>query len=163
MKVKVLSSTVISQSQYEANVREVPLTIFHRLASDIHIAVLFAFKPPNASNSSLIEGLVKTLFHFPTLGAQLGENEHHIPCLLIGHHGGGGGVLVVESEVQATLVDHLPLGPAPDITKLHPSVQNPSHLLQLQLNRLICLWWTCDWWNYQPQNSRWFFHELLLH
>lgn len=117
METKVLSSAVISQSQYEADVRELPLTIFDRLASDIHIAVLFGFKPPNASNSSIIEGLEKTLFQFPTLGAQLRENEHHIPCLLIGHHGGGGGgVLVVESDVQANIVDHLPLGPSPDTT-----------------------------------------------
>ncbi|XP_072954673.1 tryptamine hydroxycinnamoyltransferase 1-like [Typha angustifolia] len=116
---------------------QVPLTIFDRFASNLHIAVLFAFAAPTPSNDALLDGLSKVITHFPTLIGRLGySSSHRRPCVILG--GDGGGALVVEATVSSELSDYLPLEPSPELQLLHPSPFDAVHLLQVQLNRFKC-------------------------
>ncbi|KAM0951020.1 putative putrescine N-hydroxycinnamoyltransferase [Dioscorea sansibarensis] len=134
MEVKVTSSTILTSPISKPS--EIPLTIFDRFATNIHIAVIYAFSPPTSTNADIISGLSKTLVHFPTLTGNLTTNSHGRPSLTVG--GPDGGALVVEATVSSKLEDHLPLTPSPDFRLLHPGVQNAKHLLQVQLNRFQC-------------------------
>ncbi|KAK1303124.1 Agmatine coumaroyltransferase-2 [Acorus calamus] len=118
---------------------KVPLTIFDRAAFDLHVAVLYAFRPPMPSNSTLISALSATLLHFPHLAGTLSidPTNHNLPCI----HLNNAGALLVETHLPITLSDQLPLldCPSPDLARLHPSTQgNVPHLLQIQLNRYAC-------------------------
>ncbi|KAK1326800.1 Agmatine coumaroyltransferase-2 [Acorus calamus] len=118
---------------------KVPLTIFDRAAFDLHVAVLYAFRPPMPSNSTLISALSTTLLHFPHLAGTLSidPTNHNLPCI----HLNNAGALLVETHLPITLSNQLPLldRPSPDLVRLHPSTQgNVPHLLQIQLNRYAC-------------------------
>ncbi|KAK1326794.1 Agmatine coumaroyltransferase-2 [Acorus calamus] len=118
---------------------KVPLTIFDRAAFDLHVAVLYAFRPPMPSNSTLISALSTTLLHFPHLAGTLSidPTNHNLPCI----HLNNAGALLVETYLPITLSDELPLldRPSPDLARLHPSTQGDvPHLLQIQLNRYTC-------------------------
>ncbi|KAG0490415.1 hypothetical protein HPP92_007278 [Vanilla planifolia] len=136
MDVQIQRSTVIAASEPTSKPLELPLTVFDRYASDLHIAVLFAFSPPIPMNSDIIDALTKTLLlHFPTLAARL-DGLRHRPCLILG--GGGDGALVVEAAVDSILEDHLPILPSEKMTRFHPSCTDPAKLLQVQLTRFRC-------------------------
>ncbi|XP_020102084.1 tryptamine hydroxycinnamoyltransferase 1-like [Ananas comosus] len=138
MEVQVQRTTIISHSDPTAVSSEVPLSVFDRFTSNIHIVMLFAFVPPIASNESLIDGLKRTLVHFPALTAQLSDGREHSrrPCLVIG--GEGGGALLLEAAVASNLLDHLPFEPSRHFKLLHPLTEEPEHLFQVQLNRFKC-------------------------
>nr|CAD1817162.1 unnamed protein product [Ananas comosus var. bracteatus] len=138
MEVQVQRTTIISHSDPTAVSSEVPLSVFDRFTSNIHIVMLFAFVPPIASNESLIDGLKRTLVHFPALTAQLSDGRKHSrrPCLVIG--GEGGGALLLEAAVTSNLLDHLPFEPSRHFKLLHPLTEEPEHLFQVQLNRFKC-------------------------
>ncbi|XP_073008476.1 tryptamine hydroxycinnamoyltransferase 1-like [Typha latifolia] len=141
MEVQVQRSTIISDGGTNTPavpVTEVPLTVFDRFASNIHIAVLFAFASPTPANDALVDGLRNTFKHFPTLTARLGYSlTHRRPCILMGG-GGGGGAQVVEATVSSELCDHLPLKPSPELQRLHPSPGAGAQLFQVQFNRFKC-------------------------
>uniref|UniRef100_A0A804L4G9 Uncharacterized protein n=1 Tax=Musa acuminata subsp. malaccensis TaxID=214687 RepID=A0A804L4G9_MUSAM len=135
MEVHVQRSTILAPHAHP--LKEVPLTIFDLFASNINIAVLFAFTAPTPSNTEIIEGLSKTLVHFPLLTSQLDYSRlRRRPCLVVG--GKGGGALVVEATVDADLSDFLPLEPSADFHLLHPPTEETHHLFQVQLNRFKC-------------------------
>ncbi|KAJ3669202.1 hypothetical protein LUZ60_011152 [Juncus effusus] len=135
MEVQIQSSRIIPpQHDSQSFPKKVPLTIFDRFATNIHIAVIWAFTPPTPTNETLINGLYKTLQYFPTLTAKLNQSQDaKRPCLITG--GLDGGALLVETIVNSKLSDHLPLEPTPDFLKLHPSADDPDHLHQVQINR----------------------------
>lgn len=116
MDVQTQSSTVISTADGEP--AEIPLTVFDRYAPRYHVSVLFAFVPPMPPNSAIIEGLARTLVHFPTLTSRIGTSRANRPCLLVG--GKGGGALVVEAAVAGKLADWMPLQPGPELERLCP-------------------------------------------
>nr|CAD1829580.1 unnamed protein product [Ananas comosus var. bracteatus] len=137
MDVHVLSSRVLLPGDPNSAPSKAPLTVFDRFASNIYIAVLFAFSPPTPPNDALIAGLSKTLLLFPTLAGQLDYSRRlRRPCLIVG--GCGGGALVVEAAASSNLSDHLPLEVSPDFQLLHPSPASAVHVFQVQLNRFAC-------------------------
>ncbi|XP_020114461.1 tryptamine hydroxycinnamoyltransferase 1-like [Ananas comosus] len=137
MDVHILSSRVLRPSNPNSAPSEAPLTVFDRFASNIYIAVLFAFSPPTPPNDALIAGLSKTLLLFPTLAGRLDYSRRlRRPCLIVG--GCGGGALVVEAAASSNLSDHLPLEVSPDFQLLHPSPASAVHVFQVQLNRFAC-------------------------
>ncbi|XP_068641090.1 tryptamine hydroxycinnamoyltransferase 1-like [Aristolochia californica] len=137
MEVLVHNFTVISQKQIHAKVTKIALTVFDRLASDMHIGVVYSFNPPMATNAALIDGLTRTLVHFPTLAGHLGEDEDGRPSVILGDHTEGG-VLVVEAMAASNLEDHLPLTPSRNLKNLYPPLEDAVHLLQVQINRFAC-------------------------
>ncbi|KAJ0976115.1 hypothetical protein J5N97_018080 [Dioscorea zingiberensis] len=134
MEVKVTSSRILTIPITHPT--EIPLTIFDRFATNIHIAILYAFTPPTSSNAAIIAGLSNTLHHFPTLTGHLTNTSHGRPCITLGDSNGG--ALLVEATVSSKLEHHLPLNPSPEFRLLHPEDVDAVHLLQVQLNRFQC-------------------------
>ncbi|KAK1279249.1 Agmatine coumaroyltransferase-2 [Acorus gramineus] len=136
--MEITKTTILKPPTTSPN-SKVPLTIFDRAAFDLHVAVLYAFRPPMPSNATLISALSATLFHFPHLAGTLSVDptNHNLPCIYLNN----AGALVVETHLPITLSDQLPLldRPSPDLARLHPSTQGDvPHLLQIQLNRYAC-------------------------
>ncbi|XP_072994870.1 tryptamine hydroxycinnamoyltransferase 1-like [Typha latifolia] len=137
MKVQVQRSTVLPHGNPKTSPSELPLSIFDRFASNIHVAVLYAFAPPTPTNEALIDGLSKTLPRFPALTSRLGyTHERRRPCLVIGDDDGG--ALLVEATVDGNLSDHLPLKPSPELRQLHPPTEGVRCMFQVQINRFNC-------------------------
>ncbi|PKA51806.1 Agmatine coumaroyltransferase-2 [Apostasia shenzhenica] len=132
MEVQLQRSFTIPSPPKNTDPTELPLTVFDRFASNIYIAVLFAFSPPTPTNSHLIGALSETLhLHFPSFTARLTPSHLVLAA-------DPGGALVVEAAVASSLEYHLPLLPSPEFALLHPPTEGASHLLQVQLNRFRC-------------------------
>ncbi|KAF8671574.1 hypothetical protein HU200_049894 [Digitaria exilis] len=118
---------------------EVQPTIFDLVAPPYHVTVLFAYAPPNPTNTTLLHALIATIPRFPLLTARRILDHHtNRPLFLTGSEGNAG-ALVVEATVSSPLSDHLPLTPSPDLERLHPPVDKATpHVLVLQLNRFAC-------------------------
>lgn len=143
MEVQIQSSTTIPKANPDAEPIEIPITVFDRYAPKDYIPAFLAFDPPTPPNSAMIDGLAKTLLHFPTLTGRLGYTtaggaSGRRPCVLAG--GRGGGALVVEATVASNLADHLPLEQRPEHDQLCPLWKDAEAppLLQVQLNRFDC-------------------------
>ncbi|OVA08846.1 Transferase [Macleaya cordata] len=61
----------------------VPLTIFDKAAFDLHVAVLYAFKPPIPSNEVMKETLSKVLDHYPHLAGRFTTDNYGRTCILL--------------------------------------------------------------------------------
>ncbi|KAI3834673.1 hypothetical protein MKX03_027857 [Papaver bracteatum] len=88
----------------------IPLTIFDKAAFDLHVAVLYAFKPP--------------MFITDDLGRT---------CIILNN----AGVRITETYIPSTLA-HLPFNPSKDVSHLLPPVEGDEELFQIQLNRYAC-------------------------
>ncbi|CAA7388993.1 unnamed protein product [Spirodela intermedia] len=132
MEVRLLSSTTVDGGGPSAT----PLSAFDKVAADMHVAVLFAFAAPTATNAQIKDGLAKTLAHFYTFAGRLGTDELRRPCILAG--GAGNGALLVEAAVESELAEQIPLKPSPELQKLHRQTEGAVHALQVQLNRFRC-------------------------
>ncbi|XP_068660852.1 tryptamine hydroxycinnamoyltransferase 1-like [Aristolochia californica] len=113
---------------------KISLTIFDKAAFDLHVAVLYAFQPPMPDNEAMKEGLSKVLNYFPHLAGRFILDEQHRPCL----HLNGAGVRVIETYVETTLAERLPLDPSEELRQLRPPIEDVKELLQIQLNRFAC-------------------------
>ncbi|XP_026451955.1 agmatine hydroxycinnamoyltransferase 1-like [Papaver somniferum] len=56
----------------------VPLTVFDRLADDMHVPILYAYKPPNPSNTLLEQGLRKVLSEYREWAGRFGHRSVEI-------------------------------------------------------------------------------------
>ncbi|KAJ3692928.1 hypothetical protein LUZ60_012023 [Juncus effusus] len=138
MEVTLEKSTILAGGNLNDRPIEVPLTVFDQWSPNYYVNSLFFFSPPTPSNSVLISSLSKTLSHFPTLTARLGQvtNEFSRPCLLVG--GEGSGVLLVETIVSSKLDNYLPIKPNPNFELLHVPNEDTRNVFMVQLNRFEC-------------------------
>ncbi|KAF8664645.1 hypothetical protein HU200_054354 [Digitaria exilis] len=135
MEVQVQRTFTIPTPPSEPPSSEVAPTIFDLVAPPYHVTVLFAYAPPNPTNTTLLAALAATLPRFHLLTARRILDRHtNRPFFLT-----GAGALVVEATVPSPLSDHLPLTPSPDLERLHTPVDKATpHVLVLQLNRFAC-------------------------
>ncbi|OVA11489.1 Transferase [Macleaya cordata] len=112
----------------------VPLTIFDKAASDLHVTVLYAFKPPMPSNEVMKEALSKVLVHYPHLAGRFTIDNQGSTCIILNN----AGVRVIETYLPTTLAEQLPFHPTKDVTHLRPPAEGFEELFQVQLNRYSC-------------------------
>ncbi|KAK9155691.1 hypothetical protein Sjap_003171 [Stephania japonica] len=112
----------------------VPLTIFDKAAFDLHVAVLYAFRPPMPSNEVMKEALSKVLVYFPHLAGRYATDGRGRTCIALNN----AGVRVTETYLPTTLAEQLPFEPSKDVNHLLPPVEGIEELLQIQLNRYAC-------------------------
>ncbi|XP_078438574.1 agmatine hydroxycinnamoyltransferase 1-like [Wolffia australiana] len=127
MEVKVVNSAVLHGGA-PPGAAPPPPTVFDRLAADIHVAVLFAFAAPTATNGEIERGLEKTLAEYYTLAGRLDRRRVVL----------AGGALLVRATVDAVLADHVPFEPNPALQALHPPTAGVDRALQVQLTRFRC-------------------------
>ncbi|XP_068661397.1 tryptamine hydroxycinnamoyltransferase 1-like [Aristolochia californica] len=137
MALEIVNDTILKPSPSPLNPHTnatIPLTIFDRAAFDLHVTILYAFRPPMPSNESLMQGLAQVLNYFPHLAGRLTVDEQGRPCILLN----GAGVRIVETRIGTTLAERLPFEPSHELTNLHPPVEGVEELIQIQLNRYTC-------------------------
>ncbi|KAK1299472.1 Agmatine coumaroyltransferase-2 [Acorus calamus] len=146
MKVKKQISKLVKPN-YEgkdlyttsSNYNNVPraLSIFDTLTFDTHIAIIYAYRPPNPSNSTIEKGLAKALAEYREWAGRLGEDTHGKPVILLNDKG----VRFVESTVDCTLEEFMPFKqPSSTLLTLHPPLEEGGveELVQVQLTRFTC-------------------------
>ncbi|XP_058079623.1 tryptamine hydroxycinnamoyltransferase 1-like [Magnolia sinica] len=138
MAVEIISNTILKPSPssppHPFLNSLIPLTIFDRAAFDLHVTILYAFRPPMPTNEAIIDGLAKVLNYFPQLAGRLTIDNQRRKSILLNN----AGVRVVEARVGTTLVERLPFNPSHELTNLHPPIEGVEELLQIQLNRFTC-------------------------
>ncbi|KAI3967213.1 hypothetical protein MKW92_028684 [Papaver armeniacum] len=112
----------------------IPLTIFDKAAFDLHVAVLYAFKPPMPSNEVLKDALSKVLVYYPHLAGRFITDDLGRTCIILNN----AGVRITETYIPSTLAEQLPFNPSKDVSHLLPPVEGVEELFQIQLNRYAC-------------------------
>ncbi|PAN45673.1 hypothetical protein PAHAL_9G134100 [Panicum hallii] len=139
MKVKITSSRVV-KPEYSGGVApttgdSVPLNVFDKVTYDVHIAVIYAFQPPNPPNAALERGLARALAVYREWAGRLGDGPDGRPAVLLSD----AGARLVEATVDAPLARSMPFKPSPELLRLHPSIDGPvEELVQVQLTRFAC-------------------------
>ncbi|KAI3948846.1 hypothetical protein MKX01_022260 [Papaver californicum] len=112
----------------------IPLTIFDKVAFDLHVAVLYAFKPPMPSNEVLKDALSKVLVYYPHLAGRFITDDLGRTCIILNN----AGARITETYIPTTLAEQLPFNPCKDVSHLLPPVEGVEELFQIQLNRYAC-------------------------
>ncbi|RZC64078.1 hypothetical protein C5167_025851 [Papaver somniferum] len=111
----------------------VPLNVFDRLSDDIYISMLYAYKPPNPSNTLLEQGLRKTLSEYREWAGRFGEDEIGQTIILLNDQG----MSFTEASANCTLDQAFPFT-TPILLKLSPNFEGVEELAAVQLTRFTC-------------------------
>ncbi|KAF3330213.1 agmatine coumaroyltransferase-2-like protein [Carex littledalei] len=137
MKITIESSRVVKPI-YNGNApstnHHVRLSVFDKITSDMHIAVIYAFNPPTPSNIAIKEGLSKVLAEYREFAGRLGEDPEGNSVIFLNDRG----VRFVEATVNSKLRNMLPSKPTKETQSLHPSLYGVEELVQVQLTRFTC-------------------------
>jgi hypothetical protein len=113
----------------------VPLSVFDKVNFDTYVSVIYVFRPPTPPNAALEAGLAKALAEYPEWAGRLGVDERTggRAILLTGE-----GARLVEATADVALDAVLPLSPAPEVRRLHPSEEGAEEVMLVQLTRFAC-------------------------
>ncbi|OAY78166.1 Agmatine coumaroyltransferase-2 [Ananas comosus] len=141
MNVRVVSTKIIkpvhdhnSPQPIARSITSITLSAFDRVSEDMHIAAIYAFRPPAPSNSAVATGLARVLSHYPEWAGWLGHDENNNPAILLNDKG----VKLTEASVDSTFDEAVPLDLSPVHLSLQPSKHGIEELLQVQLTRFAC-------------------------
>jgi len=144
MKVKITSSKIVKPAHGGDGVappsadKSVPLSVFDKVTYDVHIAVIYAFRPPNPPNAALEQGLARALAVYREWAGRLGDGPDGRPAVLLND----AGARLLEAAVDAPLATSMPFKPSPELLRLHPSIVGDDgrveELVQVQLTRFAC-------------------------
>ncbi|ERN14522.1 agmatine coumaroyltransferase-1 [Amborella trichopoda] len=136
MKIEKLSSRLVTPS-YEAKLftpsisTTILLSPFDRAAGNFHIALIYTYKAPTPTNSSIEHGLRLALADYREWAGRLTDDAGAIVL-------DDKGVRFVEAMASCTLDEASPLKLTPQLCDLHPSVEGIEELMQVQLTRFMC-------------------------
>ncbi|URE35574.1 Transferase family [Musa troglodytarum] len=65
----------------------IPLSVFDKVSYDVHVAVIYAFRPPTPSNSDIEKGLATALSEYREWAGRLGEDSRGEPVILLNDAG----------------------------------------------------------------------------
>ncbi|KAL3518468.1 hypothetical protein ACH5RR_021057 [Cinchona calisaya] len=137
MKVRKESSRII-KPLYEGipppTTNSIPLCVFDKVTYDAHIAIIYAYHPPNPPNATLETGLRKALSIYREWAGRLSKDDEGEPIILLND----AGVRFVEASVDIKLNQVMPLKPSAFCLSLHPSLQGIDELVQVQITRFTC-------------------------
>ncbi|KAM3294868.1 hypothetical protein ACQJBY_037635 [Aegilops geniculata] len=139
MKVKIESSKIVNplckDGGEPAHAQWVPLSVLDKVTYGEHVAIIFAFRPPNPPNSEVELGLAKALAVYREWAGRIGDGPDGRRSVLLND----AGARFVEATVDAPMVVSLPSGPSPEVRRLHPRIDDrPVELVQVQLTRFSC-------------------------
>ncbi|KAK9133381.1 hypothetical protein Scep_012909 [Stephania cephalantha] len=135
MAIVLCNKTIIkplpSSSNPNASPQLVPLTIFDKAAFDLHINVLYAFRPPLPSNEVLKNALSEVLVYFPHLAGRFKTDDKGRSCIVLNN----AGIRVIDAYLPISLSEQLPFDPSEEHNHLLASVEgvHKRFLLQIQL------------------------------
>ncbi|MCL7023374.1 hypothetical protein MKW94_003801 [Papaver nudicaule] len=111
----------------------VPLTVFDKLAEDEHVSILYAYRPPNPSNTLLEEGLRKALSEYPEWAGRFSTDDCGRRLILLNDEG----MRFIEASADCTLGGAMPFKTS-TLSSLNPSYKGIEELALVQLTRFTC-------------------------
>ncbi|KAI3887995.1 hypothetical protein MKW92_021357 [Papaver armeniacum] len=130
---KRLLQPIYNGDQPTSTTMLVPLTVFDRLADDMHVPILYAYKPPNPSNTLLEQGLRKALSEYREWAGRFGEDDNGQTIILLNDEG----MSFTEASSNCTLDQAFPFK-TPTLLKLSPNFEGVEELALVQLTRFTC-------------------------
>ncbi|XP_074569460.1 agmatine hydroxycinnamoyltransferase 1-like [Curcuma longa] len=140
MEVRVKSSRLVKPIDFHSSpstghVRIVPLNVFDKVTMNLHVAVIFLFRPPPAppSNAHLDRGLAVALSYYREFAGRLAADGDGNPVIVLND----AGALFVEATTELPL----PLEPSPALRRFLPSTDGGDAgdaVAQVQLTRFAC-------------------------
>ncbi|KAK4763016.1 hypothetical protein SAY86_008784 [Trapa natans] len=139
MKVKIESSTIVKPaydlSPHVPSAPYIPLSVFDKVAYDSHIGVIYAYRPPAVSTTTLKLGLLRVLAVYREWAGRIGKNHRGDSVVILNDQG----VRFVEASVDSRLDQTLTLlKPSPALLNLHPPLKGIDELVQVQATRFAC-------------------------
>jgi hypothetical protein len=136
MKITVLSSKAVRPAGGAAATPEiVPLSVFGKANFDTYVSIIYVFRPPTPPNAALEAGLARALAEYREWAGRLGADPRtSARAILLTDEG----ARFVAAAADAPLDAVLPLSPAPEVTRLHPSEAGAEELMLIQLTRFAC-------------------------
>ncbi|KAI3973295.1 hypothetical protein MKX01_020670 [Papaver californicum] len=111
----------------------IPLTVFDKLADDQHIPLVYAYKPPNPTNSLLEQGLRKVLSEYREWAGRLGEDENGQFVIQLNDEG----MRFIEASADCALDEAIPFTVS-TLLELNSSYKGVKELALVQLTRFTC-------------------------
>ncbi|CAK9157035.1 unnamed protein product [Ilex paraguariensis] len=137
MNVRVESSRIIKPS-YQGfpppTTIHIPLSVFDKVTFVTHVALIYAYRSPNPPNITLELGLQKALSVYREWAGRFGEDNNGGPVILLNDEG----MRFVETSVDSTLDQAMPLKPSESLLSLLPSLKGVVELVQVQFTRFTC-------------------------
>ncbi|KAI3936908.1 hypothetical protein MKW92_024145 [Papaver armeniacum] len=128
-----LLQPIYDGDQPVSTTKSVPLTVFDKMADDQYIPSLYAYKPPNPSNSFLEQGLRKVLSEYREWAGRFGEDDNGQIVILLNDEG----LRFIEASADCTLDQAIPFTVS-TMFKLSPSFEESKELALVQLTRFTC-------------------------
>ncbi|RRT46797.1 hypothetical protein B296_00040562 [Ensete ventricosum] len=136
LKVRAESSKLVKPSyQGEPPSADlcIPLSVFDKISYNLHVELIYAFRPPTPSNSNIEKGLATALSEYREWAGRLREDARGEPVILLND----AGIRFVEATSDDVLGRNV-LEPSRALHRLHPCVNGVEELLQVQLTRFVC-------------------------
>ncbi|PVH35189.1 hypothetical protein PAHAL_7G122400 [Panicum hallii] len=138
MRITVQSSKAVRPAaggRAAAAPEVVPLSVFDKANFDTYVSVIYVFRPPTPPNAALEAGLARALAEYREWAGRLGVDPRTGGrAILLSDEG----ARLVEAAADVLLDAVLPLSPAPEVTRLHPSEDGAEELMLVQLTRFAC-------------------------
>ncbi|KAI3980453.1 hypothetical protein MKX01_038625 [Papaver californicum] len=112
----------------------VPLTVFDKLADDQHIPLLYAYEPPNPTNSLLEQGLRKVLSEYREWAGRFSEYDENGQFVILLNDEG---MRFIEASADCTLDQAIPFTVS-TLLELNSSFKGVKELALVQLTRFTC-------------------------
>ncbi|KAF3792668.1 Anthranilate N-benzoyltransferase protein 1 [Nymphaea thermarum] len=137
MKIKIESSRLVKPS-YESPTHPatdvlIPLSLFDSVTFDTHVGGLYVYRPPTPPNRVIEQGLRKALVEYREWAGRFVYDADDRRCIILNDEG----LPFVEASSEYPLGSILD-EPSPHHLDLHPSLDNPDFLAQVQLTRFAC-------------------------
>ncbi|RWR81426.1 agmatine coumaroyltransferase-2-like protein [Cinnamomum micranthum f. kanehirae] len=137
MKVQTKSSMILKpiyDGEPPSVVDSIPLSIFDKVNYNTHVALVYVFKPPTPTNTTIQTGLQKVLAIYREWAGRLGMDNNGCPAILLNDEG----MRFVEASADCTLNQAMPFKPSMDLLNFHPTLKGLEELVTVQLTRFTC-------------------------
>ncbi|KAF3772436.1 Biotin carboxyl carrier protein of acetyl-CoA carboxylase [Nymphaea thermarum] len=111
----------------------IPLSPFETVTFQIHVGILYAYRPPNPSNEVIEQGLRRVLAEYREFAGRLIFNDNGHQCILLNDEG----MRFIEATCDSPLGSSIDK-PSPYYLDLHPDIMGIEELAQVQLTRFAC-------------------------
>ncbi|XP_031481014.1 agmatine hydroxycinnamoyltransferase 1-like [Nymphaea colorata] len=137
MKINRNSSRLLKPS-YQTPIQPptdvlMPLSPFDTVTFQIHVGILFAYRPPNPSNEVIEQGLRRVLAEYREFAGRLIFNDNGHQCILLNDEG----MRFIEANSDSPLGSSID-NPSPYYLDMQPDTTGIEELAQVQITRFTC-------------------------
>ncbi|KAK9124023.1 hypothetical protein Sjap_013625 [Stephania japonica] len=113
---------------------QMTLNVFDLITDDAHIPIIYVYRPPTPSIAAIELGLGQALSDYRELAGRFSTDEKGQRVILLNDKG----LRFVEASADCTLDEAKLFNPSKALLSLHPCLDSPKELVQVQLTRFAC-------------------------